>query len=316
MSTISTSPAISVIIVSWNAQHYLRECLQALFTRTTTQDFDVWVIDNDSQDGSPDMVATEFPQVHLVRAGANLGFAKANNLGIMQSRGRYAALINSDAIVGDKALDHLLAFMEQQPQIGLCGPRILNPDGSLQHSAMLIPTPWRLLVRTLALDSVFARWPLFGSDVMRFWDHNTQRNVDALVGCFWFVRREALPEVGLLDESFWFYAEDIDWGKRFGDHGWQVVFTPIAQAVHYGGASTANAPIRYYLQMKRSELHYWQKHYGRLGRYYAWVMLVLYDLIRAGRASVAWLVADRALYGYKVKRSLAALQWLLTPWAS
>lgn len=310
-------PAISVIIVSWNAKNYLRECLEALYTRTTTQDFDVWVLDNDSSDGSPDMVATEFPQVRLVRTGENLGFAKANNLGIRQSEGRYLALVNSDAIVHQNCLDQLLAFMEQRPDIGLCGPRIVHADGSLQHSCMLAPTPKTLFIRALALDTIFPQSARLGSDLMRFWPHDAEKKVDALVGCFWFARREAVDQVGLLDEDFWFYAEDVDWCKRFRDHGWPVVFTPVATTTHYGGGSTANAPVRYYVQMKRSELRYWSKHYGWLGRGYAWAMFLLYDLVRLTRAGLGWLLSktQRAEHAHKCQRSLAALAWLLTPWA-
>ncbi len=304
---------ISAIIVSWNCQGYLRECLQAIYTNTQRLRFDVWVLDNDSSDGSPEMVEREFPQVQLVRTGANLGFAKANNLGIRRSQGTYLALVNSDAITGPGCLDVLLAFMEQHPHAGLCGPRILNRDQTLQHSAMFAPTPWRLFCRALALDTLFPRVEWLGSDLMRGWAHDQERSVDALVGCFWFVRRNALDQVGLLDEDYWFYAEDIDWCQRFRRHGWDVLFTPAASAVHYGGGSTANAPVRYYVQLKRSELLYWRKHHGSVGLAYAWLMAVLHEGVRVTRSSVAWLLASaprRQEHGHKIKRSFAALQWL------
>lgn len=304
---------MAVVIVSWNARDYLKQCLDSIYQAACDVRFAVWVVDNASRDGSPEMITTDFPQVQLIQTGANLGFAGGNNIGIERSQGRYLFLINSDVIIEDHCFDRLCAYMDAHPEVGLAGPRVLNADRSLQASCMLSPTPWRSLSRALALDTVFSRSALFAAGLMEYWAHDQEREVDVLVGCFWVARRSALEKVGLLDEDYFMYMEDMDWSKRFRDSGWQVRFIPEVEIIHFGGGSSANAPVKYYLEHRRSNLFYWRKHHGHLGLAYYYLTSLLYEMVRILRASVSWLLhpARRKENRHKLHRSLVTLGWLL-----
>lgn len=306
-------PDIAVVIVSWNARDYLKQCLESIYQAACKVSFEVWVVDNASKDGSPEMVEELFPQVHLIQTGKNLGFAGGNNVGIEASQGRYLFLVNSDVIIEDHCFDKLCAFMDDNPDIGLSGPRVLNADRSLQTSCMVTPTPWRGLSRALALDTTFPKCEAFGAGMMEFWPHNEIRDVDVLVGCFWVARREALAKTGLLDEDYFMYMEDVDWSKRFRDCGWRVTFYPEVEIIHFGGGSSANAPLKYYLEDRRSTLFYWRKHYGFAGLIYIYFISLLYEKLRILRAAALWLLrpAQRNENAHKLQRSWQTLLWLL-----
>jgi len=304
---------LSVIIVSWNAKEYLQKCLESLIPETMTHVTEIIVVDNASTDGSPEMVKERFPHVKLICNDANLGFAKANNIGIKQSKGKYICLINSDVVVLRGCIDRMLDYMNQHLEIGMLGPKILNPDRTLQPSCMGFPTIWNVFCRALALDTLFPRSRLFGGRLMTFWPHNNVCRVEVLNGCFWMVRREALNKVGLLDENFFMYGEDIDWCKRFHDAGWMVVFFPDAQVIHYGGGSSSNAPVRFYLEMQRADLQYWKKHHSRP----AWIgyllITLLYQIVRISGQTVIYILkpSKRRQANLKIKRSVACIQWFL-----
>ena len=257
----SASVMVSVIIVNWNAREYLLQCLASLSSEVCRYAMEIIVVDNDSSDGSPEAVEAQFPHVRLFRSGGNLGFAKANNLGVSHSRGRYVAFINSDVKVLKGCLTTLVDYCDQHPEIGMAGPRVIGGDGKLQRSCRGFPTVWNMFCRALVLDAMFPRVKLFSGYAMTYWPQDTPRPVDMLSGCFWLVRREALNEVGLLDEAFFMYGEDMDWCKRFWAGGWKVTFVPSAEAIHYGGASSANAPVRFYIERQRADLQYWKKHH-------------------------------------------------------
>ena len=212
------------------------------------------------------MVLKEFPDVKLMRARENFGFARANNLGLKQATGRWLALINSDVIVHHGCLQALEAFLQTHSDVGLVGPKVLGGDGKLQRTCRRFPTLWNTFCRYMALDTLLPRWPLFSGPEMRHRPQDTQAQVEVLSGCFWMARRSAVDEVGGLDERFFFYAEDVDWCKRFRQQGWKVVFMPTASATHFGGGSSARAPLRYSIELLRASLVYWRKHHGRLGQ--------------------------------------------------
>lgn len=304
---------LSIIIVSWNAKEFLSNCLQSLTHKISHHHSEIIVVDNASIDGSYELVQGQFPHVKLIRNNTNLGFAKANNIGIRESKGKYICLINSDVIVKENCIDNMYEYMDQHTEIGILGPKILSLDGLVQRSTMGFPTLWNSLCRAFALDSLFPRSKLFGGQLMTYWPHDTIRDVDVLNGCFWMVRREALKEVGLLDEEFFFCGEDIDWCKRFIDAGWGVVFFPDAEAIHYGGASSSNAPIRFFIEKQRANLQYWKKHY----RPFTWMVYILICLLHQsirilGQTSLYIIMPSKRKYIiYKIKRSVSCVQWLL-----
>ena len=304
---------ISVIVVSWNARSYLRDCLTSIRETGGSLVREIIVVDNASTDGSPDMVEAEFPGVKLIRAAENLGFARANNLGIKHAGGSFLALINSDVIVHPGCFEQLTRILESQRELGLVGPRITGGDGRLQLTCRRLPSFWNLTCRALALDRVLSRWPLFSGFEMRHWDYAHQAEVEVLSGCFWLARKSAVEQVGGLDERFFFYAEDVDWCKRLHDKGWKIMFVPGATATHFGGGSSSNAPLRYSIEMQRANLAYWQKHHGSLGS----CIYRLLSIIHHGLRLVTRIVAEmgrspaRQENG-KLKEHAVCVRWLLT----
>jgi GT2 family glycosyltransferase len=259
------------------------------------------------------VIAEKFPQVKLIRNKENQGFAKANNTGIRQSSGKYICLVNSDVLVLDKCIEKLIKFMDAHPSTGMVGPRILNPDRTLQYTCRHFPSLWNNICQALGLNRLFPRSAFFSEPFMKYWPHDTQRKVEVLTGCFWFVRRIALDTVGLLDESFFIYGEDIDWCKRFHLKGWEIEFYPGAEAIHFGGASSSNAPIRFYLEMQKADLQYWKKHHGWSGQAFYTVIILIRHLIRLVSEGIKYGTSstERNITSFKIKRGLACIRFVL-----
>ena len=301
---------LSIIIVSWNAKKYLVECLQSIRATAQGLAYEVVVVDNASSDGSPEAVKQDFPGVWLIETGANLGFARANNLGVGRARGRYCAFVNSDVVVLPGCFQALLAFMDAHPEVGLAGPRLLNSDRTFQPSCRAFPTLGRHLARALFLNRSLADASYQG---------NTARPVEVLAGSFWIARREAVEAVGKLDEQFFFYAEDLDWCRRFRQGGWSVVFFPGAQSIHYGGGSSSGEPTRFSLEWQKASLQLWRKHYGRVITAAYLVITLLHNLLRLGLYVGVRCTrpGKKALANQKVEQHWKAVQWVFSPseWA-
>jgi len=255
---------ISVIIVNWNTRAFLEECLDSLPTASQQRSVEVIVVDNASSDGSVEMVQNKFPHVNLIQSVENLGFAAANNLAIQRSAGRYVCLVNSDVRVLPGCLDILAGYLDQNPKVGNVGPYVLNADRTWQSSCRQFPTLWNNFCLSTRLASAFKGSKFFSGEHMLYFSHDTIMAVDVLVGCFWMLRREAIQEVGLLDESFFMYGEDVDWCRRCWNANWQVVFVPSAQAIHYRGGSSGTQVVRLAVEQLKSQLHYWSKHNSAL----------------------------------------------------
>ncbi len=305
---------VTVIIVSWNARELLRGCLESLQQNASDVVKEIIVVDNASSDGSPAMVASEFPTVQLVCSEQNLGFARANNVGLKQATGEFVALINSDVVVHPNCLQRLVAFMQAHADIGLIGPKIFGGDSLLQRSCRLLPGKWNLAVQALGLDRCLWRWGWFSGREMRHWDQLNSAEVEVLSGCFWLAREKAAAQVGGLDERFFFYAEDVDWCKRFREAGWQTYFLAEATATHFGGGSSANAPLKYSLLMLDANLKYWRKHHGRFGAGYYNAIMVLHFTCRViPLAILRWLrVGSQEQVRFKFDENFFSLRWLLT----
>jgi GT2 family glycosyltransferase len=274
----------------------------------------VIVVDNASSDGSPEMVATEFPEVLLIRSKQNVGFACANNIGLQYVASPFVAMVNSDVNIHKECFERLSQVLVEQSQVGLVGPKALGPDGKLQRTCRRLPTLWNTFCRAFALDNVFSRWPLFSGREMRHWSQDTRREVETLSGCFWLARTEVAKEIGGLDERFFFYAEDTDWCRRFLDAGCKIVFVPEATITHFGGASSNKAPLRYSIEMLRANLAYWKKYYGAPGHAAFYLLSILHHALRLVVRTSKRLGAPRsnAEGAYKLKRSAMCLRWLLT----
>lgn len=304
---------VSVVIVSWNAKTYLEECLRSLNNKVYSGPMEIVVVDNASEDGSADMVRLRFPNVELVPCTENLGFSKANNIGMQRCTGEYIALVNSDVQVLEGCMNILVNYCLKHPDVGLVGPFIIGRDGKQQISCRAAPNLWDLFCRALALDVWFPRSRLFNGSFLGHCDQRRIVTVDVLSGCFWLVSRRAIEEVGFLDELFFIYGEDLDWCKRFRDAGWGVVFVPEAKAIHYGGASSGNEPVRFSVEMQKADLQYWNKHHSSLAADSYVLVAVLHHSLRIiGHWSIAVLVGKgKPERLTKVRESVACLRWLI-----
>jgi GT2 family glycosyltransferase len=270
---------LSVIIVNWNTRDLLARCLESLASdrsmaivgtnRATRGEMDgvhgpagllseVIVVDNGSTDGSSDMVREEYPYVHLMEMGENAGFSRANNVGIRKSQGRYVVLLNSDTEVQYGALPALVTFMGAHPRVGACGPRLLNTDGTLQSSCHPMLTPGREFWRLLFLEHVWSR----ATYQMRNWDVARSRQVEVIKGACLMLRQEALDEVGLLDESYFMYTEEVDLCYRLGQAGWELWWVPQAQVVHLEAQSSRQVAEEMYVELYRSKVRFYRKFGG------------------------------------------------------
>lgn len=246
---------LSVIIVNWNTRKLLQDCLQSIYDYTPCHETEVVVVDNDSRDGSPDMVREEFPQVKLLCNSKNVGFAGANNRGIANSQGKYVLLLNSDTRVKPQALDCLVEFMEAHPETGAAGSMLLNPDETLQTSCYPFPTIRRELWRLFYLDVLHA----YGVYRMQDWDTNHPREVEHVQGASLILRRAALDQVGVLDEDYFMYSEELDLCYRLKNTGWKLFWVPQSRVIHYGGQSTKQAAQHMFLELYRSKILFFRK---------------------------------------------------------
>jgi GT2 family glycosyltransferase len=273
-------PIVSIIIVSWNTREILRDCLRTVYEQTTDVEFEVIVVDNASEDGSVDMVETAFPQTILIANTTNRGFAAANNQGMETAKGRYVLLLNSDTLVLDGAIGKTVGFADAHTEAAAVACRVLNPDRTWQPTCFLFPSALNLLIGALYLNKLFPRNRFCGRERMTWWDGRDARAVDVVAGCFILVRREAIEQVGVLDESYFMYGEEADWCYRFRKAGWRVLFTPIAQIVHLGGVSSARIKGPMCLQLRGSILLFLRKHEGWASYIPACAFVSLFFLLR------------------------------------
>jgi GT2 family glycosyltransferase len=229
---------------------------------TAAQRVEILVFDNASSDGSAEMVAAEFPRARLHRSDTNLGFPGGNNAGYALSRGRYFLLLNSDTVVAPGAFEELVRFADARPRAGIVGPRVLNPDGSIQMSCRRFPTLGAGLFRNTPLGKLFPNNRYTRDYLMADWSHDVERAVDWVSGCALMARREMIDEIGLLDEGFFMYCEDVDWCYRAGKAGWEVLYAPRATIIHEIGRSTDQAVNRMIVQFHKSMYRFFRKHYA------------------------------------------------------
>jgi GT2 family glycosyltransferase len=259
-------PDVSIIVVNRNTRDLLAACLGSLRDTARPLDIETIVVDNASTDGSVAAVEEHFPEVRLIRNATNTGFAYPNNQGLAVSHGRYVMLLNSDTIVRPGALARLVRFMDDRPDAGACGPRLVYPDGRLQRSCASFETPWRWFCDMLDLGKLFPRSPAFGN-LRTLFDHAVTAPVDWVMGAALLVRREVVHSVGVLDEQFRIHCNESDWCYRMHLAGWKVYYVHDAEVVHYCGETRRREVDRSALEaeMARNLIDYYRKHHGRLG---------------------------------------------------
>lgn len=279
---------LAIIIVSYNTKDLLRACLRSVYASTGPYAFHVTVVDNASRDGSLDMVRREFPQAAAIAAPRNGGFAYANNIGLRsygfgQHRNpaglpRYALLLNPDTELPPTALAAMIDLMDRRPDLGAAGPKLVLPDGRLDKACRRsFPSPASFIYRGLGLSKLFPRSRRFGQYNLTYLAEDEETEVDSVVGAFMLVRREAIEQVGLLDEAFFMHGEDLDWAFRLKKAGWRVWYYPRVQVLHHkGAASRGNVRVRY--AFYQAMVIFVRKHYRRE------TPIWLYWLILAGIA--------------------------------
>jgi N-acetylglucosaminyl-diphospho-decaprenol L-rhamnosyltransferase len=252
---------ISIVIVSYNGRDHLRRCLQSLADHPSTVEREIIVVDNDSRDGSAPMVASEFPDVMLLRQPHNVGFAAGANRGAKEASGEAVVLLNPDSEIEADPFAPMLAYLRQHGDAGIVAPRLLNPDGSLQLSCRSFPSfsvalfnRYSLLTRIIPGNRFSRRYLL--SD----WKHDSIRDVDWVSGACLMIQRSLFEQIGLLDESYFMYIEDVDLCQRVHQAGYKVVYYPDVSVIHHIGRSSRTLPTRSILARHRSMWHYYKKY--------------------------------------------------------
>ena len=286
---------LSVIIVNWNTRQLLRECLSSVIANRQGAghqglDLEIFVVDNGSSDGSPQMVEQEFPSVILIKNQDNRGFAAANNQAIEHATGKYVLLLNSDTLVHGDVLASAVGYLESHPNVAVLGCRVLNEDGSVQPSCGTFPGLLNLAVLSSGLwklpsPAFLARSqlrPLEGPDA---------QDVDYVSGCFMCLRRSAVAEVGLLDEKFFFFGEEVDWCRRFREKGYRVRAAPVGTITHLGSASARKLNHKRDLMLTSGIVLLHRKHHGTVAASLAWGILLGFNISRVVFWSLRQIVA-------------------------
>ena len=244
--------AVSVVVVTLNALPLLERCLDSV------RGYETIVVDHGSTDGTVDLVRERFPEARVIEQ-ENLGFGAGNNTGMRAASGDYFLLLNADAWVLDDAVEKLVAFAEQHPEAAVVGPKLRNPDGTLQRSVRGFPSPWRIATEYLFLRKLAPRSRLLNSFYGAGFDHESVRAAEFLGGACLLVRRDAYEAVGGFDEDFFLMSEEVDWCYRFREAGWKVLFYPGAEVVHVVTSSADPAKFRH---LVRGHLRFLLKHRG------------------------------------------------------
>ena len=267
---------LSIIIVSYNVSGFLQNCLKSIIAAKIDHVFEIIIVDNNSTDESSSLIRREFPAITWLQNVKNLGFAAANNQGINQSKGQFILLLNPDTEVSSGAIEALLQVMLDDPSVGACGSKLVNPDGSLQLSCYPFPTLGNEIIRLHHLEKLFplTQYP------MDQWDKSFTYPVDNIQGASLLLRKSALNEVGLLDESFFVYTEEVDLNYRLKKAGWKNVYVPNSVVVHFGGQSTKQNKTEMFLELYKTKIQFFRKHYGATKTTLYKIMLFETSLLR------------------------------------
>jgi GT2 family glycosyltransferase len=253
-----TQPDVTVSIVSFNTRELLAACLRSVFS-TAHASFEVYVVDNGSADGSAEMVARDFPNARLIRSGGNIGFAAANNRALGAANGRYLLLLNPDTVVSPNTIGDMVAFMDQHRDAGICGPRILFPNGTFQSCGYRFPTLMSEIRQSKNIDKLLRR--VVGEEPPLKLETGPFE-VDWVDGACLLIRQDAISQIGPLDEQFFLYAEELDWCHRARRAGWNVYALPTVEMIHYQGKSSAQMSDFSLALLVETRLRYYRKTHG------------------------------------------------------
>jgi len=283
---------LGIIIVNWNTRDLLRDCLKSIAASEGDFSQRTVVVDNASTDGSADMVRQEFPGVSLIASPTNDGFGFANNkglrsLGLDQGCGsdapRYALVLNPDTVLPPTALQEMIAYMDADPSIGVAGPMLIMLDGNLDVACRRsFPTPEISFYRMVGLSKLFPKTRRFGRYNMTYLDPTVETEVDSVVGAFMMVRCEAISRIGLFDEDFWMYGEDLDWAFRIKTAGWKVMYNPAVKVTHVKRAASRQSR-RAQHEFYRAMLIFYRKHYRATTPWWLHNLILIGLALKGGR---------------------------------
>ena len=282
---------LSIVIVNYNVKYFLEQCLIAVRAATAGLDVEVYVVDNQSSDGSVEYLRPKFPEVYFIENQDNPGFAKANNQAIRQCESEYILLLNPDTVIGENSLHTLCRFMDEHPEAGAVGVKMLNGHGAfLAESKRSFPTPWVSFCKLFGLSALFPRSTRFAAYSLPYLNPDQKHQVEVLAGAFMLLRHNALKKTGLFDESFFMYGEDIDLSYRITRAGLQNYYLP-ERILHYKGESTKKGDRKYLHAFYDAMLIFYKKYYPQSG-------LLISGLIRL---SIALRKGYAALFEKKFK---------------
>lgn len=255
---------LSIIIVSWNVKNYLENCVTSIYNTVENISFEIIVVDNNSDDGSVEMIKGKFPRIILIENKENVGFAKANNQAIKRSKGEFILVLNPDTIVLQDSIFKMYNFLKEHKKVGIVGPKIINQEGRIRYEcARNYNTPFIQFCDLTSLSKRFPKSRIFGHYLMTYWDHNDIREVNAITGACMMLRANILNDIGLLfDESFFMYGEDVDSCYRVKMAGWKIYFLSTAQIIHFWNKSAGQIPFKTLVEMQRAIELFFKKHYG------------------------------------------------------
>ncbi|MCS7301844.1 MAG: glycosyltransferase [Candidatus Kapabacteria bacterium] len=263
---------VTIVIVSYNVRQYLRQCLESIERVLDRHRLQVIVVDNASQDGTVDVLAPLFPWVEFIALQENIGFGRANNIGIERAKGRYTLILNPDTILSEDTIEKMLAYMDEHPEVGICGCKLLNADGTFQEQCRRgFPTPWASFAKLFGLQALFPRSRLFARYNQSFRDPDQTYYVDVVLGAFMFCRTAQLRAIGGFDPDFFMYGEDIDLCYRMLQHGYKTAYVPTTQIIHFKGESTRRSRINDIRVFYDAMLTFARKHYGT----HRWLLAIL-----------------------------------------
>ncbi len=277
---------LSICIVNWNTCDLLRACLRSIQTYPPSEPYEVIVVDNASTDGSAEMVCREFPEVILIANKENRGYAGGNNQAMERAQGEFVLLLNPDTEIHPDTLTNAIQYLRTHPEVGAIGAKQLFPDGRIQPSLRGFPTPANLFYEVSGLARLFPNSPRFGAYRMSWFGYDREMDADQPMGTFLMVRREVIAQVGLMDEQFPLFFNDVDWCYRIKQAGWAIRFVLEVVITHYGGASTRQVRLHAIRESHRGLEAYYRKHYAHLPRL---LLAVLIGMIRlSGWLRVGW----------------------------
>lgn len=265
------NPELSIIVVSYNVRDLLLNCIKSIINTVANIDYEIIIVDNASDDGSAAAVREAFTQLQVIANRENLGFASANNQGYAVSKGEFLLLLNPDTVAKPNAIKTVVDFLRKTPDAGMAACRLLNPDGSLQKSIRPLPSIKEQILRALLLDHFLYRG---------YWNTTYYRShsfaIGYCTGAYMMIRREALSEMHLLSPEFFMYSEEKDLALRLRKRGWKTYFVPFGEVIHYGEQSTSQTEEKMFLELQRSQVKFFWRHYKN---FHAWALALTWGLV-------------------------------------